>query len=203
MSGYPTPLEQQYGETLSKMQRRVAVLESQIAHLASAGSVASSVLTSSQPSIPLAVPAGTAFNTLRVAWTGRSDVAGTATYMCVQLNGDTASHYLWQINQANNASTAGSGGSGATATQIQIGTMAGGTATAGYVGGGEFVIPNASGATFKVPSGYSSSFNSTTNSYSGAYGGLWLSTAAVTSITLFAASGNLVAGSAAYLYGET
>lgn len=165
--------------------------------------IAKSVLTGSASSIPLSVPSGPAFSVLRVAWTARSDNAGFATYMCLRLNGDSGNNYLWQINQVNIASTAGSGNSGALTSLIQIGTMAGGTATSGYLGSGEFTIPNAAGNTYKAPEGHSTSTNSTTNSYSGTYGGLWLNTSAVTSITLLAGAGNLVAGSSAYLYGMT
>jgi hypothetical protein len=238
---YPTPLEQQYGARLAEMQRRLAVLQSQVAHLTSGpvavtstthpaspnpgtqiletdtgltaqwnGSawvygrqlIAKQLLSSSQASITFTVPTGPAFSTLRVAWSARSDNASPATYMCVQFNGDTSSHYLFQINQVNNA-TPDPGNSGGTTNLIEVGTMAAATATSGYIGSGEFMIPNASGATFKQVSGYSSSMNSTTNGYAGVYGGTWLASTQITSITLFPFAGNLIAGSAAYLYGET
>lgn len=164
--------------------------------------IAQKVLTVSQSSIVFSVPANPAFSTLQVSWTARSDFANTATYMCVQLNGDSGSHYLWQINQANNASTAGSGNPGALTTLIHIGTMAAATATASLFGNGEFVLPNASGtSTYKLASGHATSFNAVNNAYAGAYGGIWENTAAITSVTLFAESGNLVAGSSAFLYG--
>ena len=81
--------------------------------------------------------------------------------------------------------------------------MAAATATAGYLGSGEFTIPNASGSTYKVATGHSTSANANNNGYSGTYGGLWQNTAAVTSVTLLPLAGQLVAGSSAYLYGMT
>jgi hypothetical protein len=160
------------------------------------------MLAGTAASITLHVPTAPAFSALRVTWSARGDNATPATFMCVQLNGDTAARYVWQLNQANVAAVAGGNSAGAV-TQIEVGTMAAATASAGYVGSGEFVIPNASGATFKGVSGHSTSENAAANGYSGSYGGLWAATAAITSITLFPLNGNLVAGSAAYLYGET
>ena len=142
------------------------------------------------------------FTALRVIWSARSDNSNPATYMCVRLNGDSSSgDYEWQINQANNSSMAGSGNPGSTVSLIQVGTMAAATATAGYFGGGEFTIPNPGGNVYKNGAGYSNSMNSTSNGYSGTYGGQLLSTAPVTLLSLFAEAGNLVAGTSATLYG--
>lgn len=152
-------------------------------------------------SITIPIPTAPAFSTLRVAWTGRGDTASGATYMCVQLNGDTSSSYLWQINQANNASVTGAD-AGATVDRIEIGTMPAATATAGYFGSGEFVIPNASGSSFKAMTSHSTSMNATNNGYSGSYGGQWLKNAAVNSVTLLPLTGNLAAGSSASIDGS-
>lgn len=165
--------------------------------------IAKTVLGGTASSIPLTVPTGPAFTTLRVAWTGRSTSAGTADYMCLQLNGDTAStSYLWEFNQSNVAADS-STGSGGTVNHIRVGTIAGSAATSGYLGGGGFEIPNAAGSTFKVASSFSNSQNAANNGFSGTYGGLWVNSSAVASITLFALSGSLAAGSSATLYGET
>lgn len=188
-------------DLIAKLDKRISDLEASRA-LGSLQVLDSKVLTATTPSITLSVPPGSAFSTLRVAWTARSDNASAATYMCMQLNGDTANHYIWQINQANNA-TMGPGNSGGATNLIQVGTIAAASSTSGYVGGGEFSIPNASGTTFKAPNGYSTSMQSTTTGYSGSYGGLWLVSTAVISITLFPLAGNFIAGSAAYLYGVT
>lgn len=162
------------------------------------------LLTASAPSIVLPVPTGPAFSTLRVAWSARSDYAGgSATYMYLQLNGDTnASHYDWQINQGSGTVTS-PGASPSAVAQIEVGTMAAATATSGYVGGGELTIANASGTTFKAVSAHSTSMESTTSGFSGTYGGDWLQSVPISSITLLPQFGNFVAGTAAYLYGET
>jgi hypothetical protein len=161
------------------------------------------VLTAGAASITLSVPAGASLGVLRVAWTARSDTASAATYMCLRLNGDSGNNYTFQLNQANANAASTGGNSNGLVGVIEIGTMAGATATAGYLGSGEFTIPNASGGTYKTAEGFSNSANSSTNGYSGTYGGLWQNTAAVTSITLLPLAGSLVAGSAAYLYGMT
>lgn len=161
------------------------------------------LLTGTAGSITLHVPTGPAFSTLRVAWTARGDNASPATFMCVQFNGDTtATHYLWQNNQAHDA-TAGPGNGGAATNLIQVGTMAAASAVSGYVGGGAFTVSNASGSTFKAVTAHSTSMNAVNDSYSGTYGGNWLASTPITSILLFPLNGNLVTGSAAYLYGET
>lgn len=162
------------------------------------------LLTASAPSIVLPVPAGPAFSTLRVAWSARSDYSGgSATYMYLQLNGDTnTTHYDWQINQAS-GSTSSPGASPSAVGQIEVGTMPAATATSGYVGGGKLTIANASGTTFKAVAAHSTSMETTTSGFSGSYGGDWLQSVPITSITLSPQFGNFVAGSAAYLYGET
>lgn len=162
------------------------------------------LLTASAASITLPVPAGPAFSTLRVAWSARSDYSGgPATYMYLQLNGDAATtHYDWQINQAS-GSVMSPGASPSAVGQIEVGTMPAATATSGYVGGGELTIANASGTTFKAISAHSTSMETITSGFSGTYGGDWLQSVPISSITLSPQFGNFVAGSAAYLYAET
>lgn len=153
--------------------------------------------------ITLPVPSGGHFNNLRVIWTGASNSGGTATYMCCRLNNDSSSSdYTWQFNQAS-GTTQSSAGATATDSEIRVGTLAEAGGTAGYLGGGEFVIPNATGSTYKVVTAYSNSQNGVTSGFSGTYGGLWPFTAAITSVQLVAASGSLIAGSTASLYGWT
>jgi len=164
--------------------------------------IAKRLLGSTTASITFSVPSAPAFSALRVAWNARSDNASPATFMCVQFNADTGSHYLWQNNQAHSA-TIGPGNSGAATTLIEVGTMAAASATASYIGGGEFVVSNASGTAFKAVTAHSTSMDAANDGFSGTYGGLWLASAAITSITLLPLNGNFVAGSSAYLYGET
>lgn len=160
---------------------------------------ASGVLVASQANIPLVIPAG--FTRLKVYWRVRSSVAGAAEQLYLQVNGDTANDYLWEVNQANNATVAGTT-SGATTNKIQIGTVTGGTATALYFGSGELTLDGASDTTnYKTIQGTGASFASTTNMWAGVYSGQWLSAAAVVSLTLSCASGQVMAGSSASVYG--
>lgn len=157
------------------------------------------ILTGTTASVTIPVPANT-FSALQVTYSARSDFANTATYMDVRFNADSANDYVWQINQANNA-TMGPGGSGAATNIIKAGTMPAASATANFFGAGEFVIGNPNSSVFKPISSQASSMITVSNSYSGTYGGLWESTAVITSITLLPDSGNFVAGSQISLYG--
>jgi hypothetical protein len=159
----------------------------------------SAVATGSVPTVVIPVPIG--FTELKVIWSARSDTASAATYMTLQLNGDAGSNYNWQINQANN-STAGPGNSGGNDSSIHIGAMTAASAGANFFASGEFCITNASSnSVFKSAAGHATAMVTSTNAYSGTYGGLWGSTNAVSSITLKALAGNIVAGSSFVAYG--
>lgn len=161
----------------------------------------STILTGSQASISLST-AGGGTNALTVTWQARSDNASPATFMMLQFNGDTGNDYLWQIMQANVASTSGTANSGALTSAIEIGTMTAAQATANFFSAGEFVITNPLSTTaYKSCSGHATSIVTATNSYTGTYGGLWQSTAAITSITLKPQAGNFVAGTMVTIYG--
>lgn len=163
----------------------------------------SSVLTATTASITLNVPAGTAYDTLKVSWRVRGDQASAAQEMYLRFNGDSGSNYLWQNIQGNN-STVSSNTSGAATTFIHIGTMTCASATANYFSSGDFEVAGASSGTgFTTAVGRDIAFSSTTNMWAGVYGGQWLSTAAITSVELVPQSGNFVAGTIASLYGLT
>lgn len=152
--------------------------------------------------ITLNVPGGTSYRYLTVKWRARASDAVTVELLDLQLNGDTASHYLWENVQGING-TSTSQTSNGTATSAWAGTICGSSATANYFSSGQFEIGGASDTTnFKTYSGTGTAFVTTTNMYAGTYGGQWLSSAAVTSLTLFGASGSLVSGSTASLYGS-
>lgn len=156
-------------------------------------------VTSPLSSQILTVPAG--YQRVKVNWRIRSSVAGAAEQLFLRMNGDTGSHYLWQVDQSNNATVAGSS-SGALAAQIQIGTVTGSTATANYFASGEFVVDGIADATnFATAIGIGAAFATTTNSFAGDYSGQWAQSAVVTSLTLFCATGNIAAGSVISIYG--
>lgn len=161
-------------------------------------------LGGSQPSIVLNVPVGVAFNFLLVKWRIRCTDANAAEQLYAQLNGDTGSNYLWELNQANNAGAVSGGTSGAATTHIQVGTVPAANATALYFGSGSFEIAGASDAVnYKTVTGTGSAFATTTNMWSGTYSGQWNSASAVTSVTIAGGIGNLAAGCVASLYGSS
>lgn len=155
------------------------------------GGTAASVTFSSVP----------AFNHISMIWKARGDSAATAVQFFGRLNGDTASHYVWQVNQANNATVAGTDGGGLVA-QMQLGTMTAATSTANYFSSGQFTIAYWNDATnFATVQGTTCAFVTATNSFGGTYSGLYNQAVTLTSVTVFPASGNFVAGSRFSLYG--
>lgn len=158
------------------------------------------VLTASEPNITLAVPVG--FNRFRLVWRARADAATTAEQLFLRFNGDGGNDYLWEVSQSNNGSVAGTS-SGGTTSSIQIGTIPCASATAGYFASGEGVADGVSTTStgFTTYCGSGAAFESSTNSWSGTFGGQWNQSGAVTSVTIYAASGDLVAGSSLSVYG--
>lgn len=156
------------------------------------GSNAASVTFSSIP----------AFNHISVTWKTRASDAVTAEQLFLRFNGDAASHYLWEINQANNAAAVSGGTSGALVAQIQIGTIPAASATTGYFGSGQFTVAFFNDITnLTTVQGTACAFANTTTMWNGTYSGLYNQAATITSLTLFGVGGNLVAGSRFSLYG--
>lgn len=158
----------------------------------------STILTVNAGSISIAIPAG--FNHLRGIFTARQDSGSGGAFGFVQLNGDSGANYVWEVSYGNMATTT-SANSGGAVGGIRVGVLPGSGDTANYFGTGEFTIGNVSSAAFKpMRSGYFCP-TSVTNAYSGTAGGLWASTAVVTSVTMYPFTGNLVAGSSMSIYG--
>ncbi len=164
--------------------------------------VASSVLLAPAGNIVLSVPAGTVHNYLMVKWRARSSAAVAAEQLFIQFNSDTGSNYNWQTNEANAANAVSGTHSTALTTKIQIATITGASATSAlWFASGSFDVGGTSDTTnYKTAQGSGTAFVTTTNAYVGTYGGQWNNAAAVTSIILFAATGNLVTGSMASMY---
>lgn len=158
--------------------------------------IGSTVLTASQPSIPLAVPAG--FSHIEGIYTARKDVGGTGAFTWMQFNSDTSAHYQWE-----NLVGSATGNSGASlVTFMQMGLCAGASDTANYFGSGRFSIGNVSSTTAAKQLAANSSLTcSTTTYYTATHGGTWNQTAAINQVTLLPDAGNLVAGSSLELYG--
>ncbi len=137
---------------------------------------------------------------------GRMSDSALAESIDLQFNADTAAHYDgWYMHNVP-----GSGISSViptTKTNIRIGTLPGATATAGVGGSIRVRIPGYTGTTFdKTLSFDSMSYQTTTaGQKDDLYGhGIWLSTAAITSIVLSEeGAGNFIIGSRFDLYGIT
>lgn len=140
-----------------------------------------------------------AANGFLVKWSARCSDANVAEMLFLRFNGDSGSNYLWEVNQANNATVAGTS-SGAAVAQIQIATTTANSATADYFATGSFVVDPGGTGQYTKANGTASAFATTTNMWSGVYGGQWLSTATVTSITLQGATGSFLAGSQFSIY---
>lgn len=157
-------------------------------------------ITTTTASVTVTIPTG--FNRIKVFWRGRMSDAVVAEELLLRLNGDSANHYLWEVNQSNNTGAVSGGASGAAVALIQVGTITGNSATALYYGSGEFTIDGVSDTTnYKTVSGVGYGGVTTTNQYVGVYGGLYISASAVTSFTLYGNSGSWLTGGSISVYG--
>lgn len=159
--------------------------------------IQSTILSSSASQITITIPAG--YNHLTGVFSVRQDSTSGGAFCLMRLNGDSGNNYTFQSFYGH-ATTATTSNSGATSS-VNIGVTPGPADTANYFGDGQFAIGNIASSVFKPISSYWQCATSVTNAYAGTGGGLWLSTAAVTSVTLLPSSGNLVAGSSMSIYG--
>jgi len=113
----------------------------------------------------------------------------------VAFNGSTSSFSARQLS--------GYGSTASSSTPVrQIGGSPGTTATANSFNNSTLYIPNYAGSTNKSYSVDSvSPNNSSTDIFTNIVAGLWSNTAAITSVAISSAAGNLVAGSTISLYG--
>jgi hypothetical protein len=155
------------------------------------------VLASPAASVTFSAIPGT-FENLMVTWMGRGSDTSTDELLDLTFNGDTAAHYSWsgffgtyqQVDGANFGNA---------------GDMPAASSPAGVAGGGSFIVYAYARTVFnKTYSG--TSFDTQTSGNTGQfallYGGLWKSTAAITSLTLKDdGGGNFITGSTFSLYG--
>lgn len=179
-----------------------ALLLSQVSYLLSNAPLlySQNYISSAVASINIPVPPG--YNNVEVVWRATSTSATTAVQLYLQMNSDTTSgHYQWQVTQGNNTSaTATTSATSGPTTEIQIATIGAASATTNYFSSGRFTVSGASDSTFKTVVGMAGAFITTSSMFNGVYAGQWDSTAAVTSLTLTPASGNLAVGSRFSLY---
>jgi hypothetical protein len=148
-------------------------------------------------SIAFSSIAGT-YTDLMLVISARSDEAGNGTVMIARFNGDTTdANYTYRRLLGNGSSTFS-----ATSTQLQAGFADGALPTASTFGNSSIYIPNYAGSTTKTASVDGVFENNSSTASQAIWAGSWTGTAAITSITLTAISGNnFVQYSSATLYG--
>lgn len=142
------------------------------------------------------------YSHLMIVGSARGSIAATNTLVQMQFNGVTTATYDSEQVGANGAAVAGFEHMAATA--LNIGEMAGSTATAGACGTFVVFIPNYAGTSFWKQFTCShglSTGSATTTMYSKHWSGRARATAAIASITIIALSSNFSTGSKFDLYG--
>lgn len=157
------------------------------------GSATASVTFSSIPSV---------FSKYIVFSEARSDAAVVAGNLMMQLNGDTATTYQYQVAEFSPTLTTSESYA---QSSMQIGKLPGASASSRHVWVGTTIIGGVSNFANLVTPVFSSGSGMTTETTGGSkmglYGGQHLSASSITSIKLFPDSGNFVAGSRFTLYG--
>lgn len=159
------------------------------------------VLTAATASVSFTVPA--AFNDLRLIAHARGDTAAASTNGLLRFNGDSGNNYAYQRHQAIAAADSAAGS--VTQSHIRLPIIAAASAAAGRAGMWVVDIPNYRGTSFHKFARVAGDamIGATTADLSlENVDGVWLSTSAITSITLTLAAGNFAAGSTFALYGS-
>lgn len=176
-----------YNANQTSGSTRVKLLETVV------GSPAGSVTLSSIPAT---------YRNLILVWSGKNS-GSSAVNLQVRFNGDTGSNYHGQYMTGNNASVSAS--QEVSVSAPSIGVLPGSTAGANVYNMGEVVIPfyaNTSMEKQYIAKCMRVDGKSSGNLYNENKNGHWASTTAINSITILAASNNIVAGSTFTLYGD-
>ena len=167
------------------------------------GSLTNSYLASPAASIAFpknfnAIPQG--LPNLLCVWEARGDTAAQNTDLLCQVNGDTGGTYEWEqqliTGGAASAPAEGVGGQ----TSMRVGGLSASTAPAGYYSGGRIEVPNYGGTTaikkFVCQGGLKLG-TAPGQQYIVIHAGFWRpsTAAAITSLLLRAAAGNIITGS--------
>lgn len=147
----------------------------------------------------------TTYKHLRIVMYARSDRAASATELVqVRFNGDAgAGNYMFATTIFSSAATT-LGGTNSTSAATFM-TIPAATATASYFGLGDVTIPNYNATTgfknYYCAGGYHDT-NAAGHQFGSGAAGFWLSTAAITQITVICGTGaNFIAGSRFTVYG--
>lgn len=134
----------------------------------------------------------------------RGDAAGNAVNGQMRINGDASAIYDNEyVHGANATPTAGNL---MAQTSFFIGFVVAASAAANYAGGIVIDLNNYANATLTkhfVANGVTIPTTAAADAGRTSSGGMWRSTAAITQLTVFPASGNFVAGSRITIYGLT
>jgi hypothetical protein len=169
--------------------------------LAYAGSMtrlAESVLGADAADITFSSISG-AYRNLLLVVHGRGASAAAGYAFHAQVNADTGSNSDWSRFYTTEAANATEGSEGT--TNLKIGYIPAAGATANRAGMVELWFPGYAGTTFHKQILGNCSTNDGGNIIRDMMAGTWRSTSAITSIKVFLATGNLLAGTVATLYG--
>lgn len=160
-----------------------------------AAPIAETVLSASAASITFSDIPQT-YRHLQIVVQGVSDGTGAIHSLNLRFNGDTAANYEWQY--VDGAATALNGNRSTAASAIDAGLVDGPSAT-NPGSSSDISIANYRGTTFRK-SVTSRAMSAEPRLRTG--GGIWNSTAAITSVTLLPSTGSFIAGTVATLYGR-
>lgn len=164
--------------------------------------ISTTVLGSGQSSVTFSGlgTSGAAYKHLQLRYVARTDHTGTQSAF-VRLNGDSGANYAYHSLEGNGGSVVSSATSSATAAFMYLGGLPGNNSTTGIFEGSIMDILDFSSTTK----------NKTLRNMNGTMGnvvsnirltsGLWMNTAAITSIVISPQSANFIAGSRFSLYG--
>lgn len=136
------------------------------------------------------------YTDLKLVWSTRTTETATSSAQYLAFN-TLSTNFSWRRLRG----TGSAADSYTEASSTLFGTAVGASATASVFSNGEICIPNYTGSTYKSFSVDSAAENNVAGSILVFFAGLWSNTAAITSITLTANTGNYVQYSTAYLYG--
>jgi len=144
---------------------------------------------------------------ITVYWSARDTNAGLSDSLLLRFNGDTGNNYGYQYVEGQGTTAQAASGAMSTVSSITIGKVTGGSATASYYSGGRFDVlgwnKSASGRNTAVAGvGYLTGSNTSTGQLTGSYGGGYVPSAQLSSLTLLPSAGSFAANSQFSLYAQ-